>query len=113
MRMITQLVLCGAAALSMTATAAMSQDRLTGKLSLSAVDGNCPATLALADQTVPVNFLLPETRAEAHPEVQNRFRFNYMEPARKAHNVVITGQIADYGVPGCTVAFKGEGVSLN
>lgn len=113
MRMTTLVMLCGATVLSMTATAAMSQDRLIGKLSLSAVDGSCPATLALADQTVPVNFLIPEAGTQAHPAVQNRFRFNYMEPARKAHNVVITGQIADYGVPGCTVAFKGEGVNVD
>ena len=113
MRTIALAMCCSISALSLTATAAMSQDRLTGKLSLSAVDGSCPATLALADQTVPVDFLLPETRSQTHPAVQNRFRFNYTAPVKVAHNVTITGQIADYGVPGCTIAFKGEAVSLN
>jgi hypothetical protein len=113
MKMIALATCCGVAALSMTATTAMSDDRLVGTLPLSAVDASCPATLAPAAQTVPVNFQMPETWAQAHPAVQNRFRFNSMEPARKARTVTITGQIADYGVAGCTVAFKGEGVSVD
>jgi hypothetical protein len=113
MKTISLIVLCGLSALSLTAGTAMSQDRLTGKLSLSALGGACPATLALADQAVPVDFVMPDTGGQAHPPVQNRFRFNYLAPAQVAHSVTITGQIADYGVKGCTVAFKGEAVTLN
>ena len=113
MRTIALVMCCGVLALSLTSNAAMSQDRLIGKLSLSAVSDSCPTTLVLADQTVPVNFLMPEARTQAHPPVQNRFRFNFMEPATVAHSVTITGQIANYGAPGCTVAFKGEGLSYD
>lgn len=113
MRTTALLICCGVSALTLTASTAMSQDRLIGKLSLSAISASCPTTLALSDQAVPVNFLMPEAAAQAHPPVQNRFRFNYMEPARVAHSVTITGQIADYAAPGCTVAFKGEGVSYD
>ena len=105
---------CGFSALPLiSVTSAMSQDRLTGKLSLTALSGNCPSTLALADQAAAVDFQLPEAAPVARPAEQNRFRFNYKDPIQAVHNVTITGQIADYAVPGCTVAFKGEGVTVD
>ena len=114
MKMIALVMCCSASALPLlTVTPAMSQDRLTGKLSLTALTSSCPSTLALADKAAAVDFLLPEAGPQARPAVQNRFRFNYRDPVPVAHSVTITGQIADYAVPGCTVAFKGEGVSVN
>ena len=105
---------CGFSALPLlSVTSAMSQDRLTGKLSLTALSSNCPSTLALADQAAAVDFQIPEAALTAHPAVRNRFRFNYKDPIQAVHNVTITGQIADYAVPGCTVAFKGEGVTVD
>lgn len=105
---------CGLSALALISAApAMSQDRVTGTLSLTALTGNCPSTLALADQAAAVDFQLPETGTIARPAVQNRFRFNYGDPVAAVHSVTITGQIADYAVRGCTVAFKGEGMNVD
>ena len=107
------LTMCfGVSALYLSASAAMSQDRLTGQLSVTA-KGNCPSTLAMSEKQIPVNFLLPEGPAQAHPAVQNRFRFDYMTALPVAHSVTITGEIADYAAPGCTLAFKGSGISYD
>lgn len=113
MKPIILLVSLGVSVLCLDATSAMSQDRLIGKLSLTPVSGNCPATLAQGGEAVPVNMLLPEAGPQAVHVVQNRFRFNYRDPLPVAHPVTITGQIADYGVTGCTVAFRGQGVSYD
>lgn len=114
MKTMTLAMCCGLSALALISAApAMSQDRLTGKLSLTALTSNCPSALALADQAAAVDFQLPEAGPVARPAVQNRFRFNYRDPVPAVHSVTITGQIADYAVPGCTVAFKGEGVNVD
>lgn len=112
MKTVALIMCCSVSALYLSASAAMSEDRLIGKLSVTAT-GNCPATLALGEQQVPVNFLMPDTTSAAHAPVQNRFRYNYKAPLPVAHNVTIKGEIADYAAPGCTLAFTGTGISYN
>lgn len=88
-------------------SAAMSDDRLVGNVSLSPVSSNCAG--AAAGGAVEVKFVLPEAPSGAAPG--NRFRYNYREaPAPRAAAsapVTITGEIHDYGVPGCTMSFAG------
>lgn len=109
MKSLSRMIGLGVAVLIASAGTAMSGDRLIARLSLTPVAGNCPSSVAGA-AALPVDFTLPEASPHA---VQNRFRFNYRDPLPVAHQVTISGQIADYGTPGCTVAFTGAGVAYD
>lgn len=97
------------ALLAAMATSALSDDRLSGQVSLTAASGACPTSLVSGDQPLAVHFVLSGAASAMQPTT-NRFRYNYNLPQAQSGAkpvLKISGEIRDYGVPGCTVSFEG------
>lgn len=93
------------AALHLLVPAAIGSEKLPGQVTLVGASGGCSAA-ALDEAVVAVKLLLPRT-GESTVRPINRFRYNFAEPAARP---VISGEIRDFGAPGCTVSFLGSGI---
>lgn len=96
--------------LHVLSTGAMSAEKVPGQLALVSASSGCPAG-AMNDAVVAVKLVLPPA-SEASAKPVNRFRYNYQD-AMGPSRPMITGEIHDFGAPGCTVAFMGKGVDVD
>lgn len=100
-----------AAILPACSVAALSAETVT-QVALTKAGSGCPAG-SVDGAMVAVKLVLPAAAAsDVAPRPVNRFRYNFNVDA-SASRPVITGEIRDFGAPGCTVSFAGLGVSYD
>lgn len=101
-----------AAVLQAWSPGAMSAERLPGQVTLVSASSGCSAA-AISEAVVAVKLVLPPAPAsDASAKPVNRFRYNYQAVATPSRPM-ITGEIHDFGAPGCTVAFAGKGIDID